>query len=102
LQSIEPVAAEKQNPKQQEDCIMKKVLKWTAIVIGGLLALVLILAGGLYLFAPDPIIIKAEADIAASPEAVFEQFTTYDYWYELWDAADTGPTTLPRDAGAGP
>jgi uncharacterized protein YndB with AHSA1/START domain len=79
---------------------MKRVLKWTAIVIGGLLALVLILAGGLYLFAPDPVIIKAEADIAASPEAVFEQFTAYDYWYELWDVVDLTPPQEPQGEGS--
>jgi uncharacterized protein YndB with AHSA1/START domain len=79
---------------------MKKVLKWTAIVIGGLLALVLILAGGLYLFAPDPVTARSEAEIAASPEAVFAQFADYDYWYELWDVVDVTASQETQGEGS--
>ncbi len=79
---------------------MKRVLKWIGIVLGGLLGLVLILALGLYLFGPDSVTATGEADIAASPETVFEQFTTFDYWYELWDVVDVTAPSEPIRVGS--
>lgn len=75
---------------------MKNFLKWTGIVLGGLLGLILIAALGLYIFGPDPVTIRSEVQIAAAPDVVFDQFTTYDYWYELWDVIDVTPPQGPE------
>lgn len=75
---------------------MKKILKWIGIVFGGLLSLILIVALGLYIFAPDPVTARSEVEIAASPDVVFEQFTSYDYWYELWDVVALTPPGTPE------
>ena len=75
---------------------MKKILKWTGIALGGLLGLILVAALGLYIFAPDPVTARSEVEIAAAPEVIFEQFTDYDYWYELWDVIDVTPPQEPE------
>jgi hypothetical protein len=80
--------------------MIKKILKWTVIGLGGLLGLILIAALGLYVFAPDPVTARSEVEIAASPEAVFEQFADYDYWYELWDVVDVTPPQEPQGKGS--
>jgi uncharacterized protein YndB with AHSA1/START domain len=79
---------------------MKKLLKWAAIGLGGLLGLILVAALSLYVFAPDPVTARSEVEIAASPEAVFEQFTDYDYWYELWDVIELTPPQEPHGEGS--
>jgi len=79
---------------------MKKILKWAGIILGGLLGLILIVALGLYIFAPDPVTARSEVEIAAAPEAVFEQFANYDYWYELWDVIDVTAPQGPQGAGS--
>lgn len=84
----------------QESCIIKKVLKWSGIILSGLLGLILIAALGLYIFAPDPVTVRAEVEIAASPEDVFEQFTDYDYWYELRDVIALTPPQAPQRQGS--
>ena len=79
--------------------MMKKVLKWTGIVLGTLLGLILVVALGLYIFAPDPVTARSEVEIAAEPAVVFEQFTNYDYWYELWDVVELTPPQEPPSEG---
>ncbi len=79
---------------------MKNFLKWTGIVLGGFLALLLIAVLGLYIFGPDPVTARSEVEIAAAPEAVFAQFTDYDYWYELWDVVELTPPPEPEGAGS--
>ena len=78
---------------------MKKILKWIGIILGGLLGLILVAALGLYIFAPDPVTARSEVEIAAAPEVVFEQFTNYDYWYELWDVVELTPPQAPEEKG---
>ena len=79
---------------------MKKLLKWVGIILAGLLGLIIIAALGLYIFAPDPVTARSEVEIAASPEVVFDQFTTYDYWYELWDVVELTPPQEPISEGS--
>ena len=79
---------------------MKTLLKWTGIVLGGLLGLILMAVLGLYIFGPDPVTARSEVEIAASPEAVFEQFIDYDYWYELWDVVELTPPQAPPGKGS--
>lgn len=79
---------------------MKKILKWTGIILGGLLGLLLIAVLGLYIFAPDPVTIRSEVQIAAAPDVVFDQFITYDYWYELWDVVELTPPQKPVSEGS--
>jgi uncharacterized protein YndB with AHSA1/START domain len=54
----------------------------------------------LHVFAPDPVTARSEVEIAASPEAVFEQFTDYGYWYELWDVIDVTAPQEPQGEGS--
>ena len=70
---------------------MKKVLKWSGIVLAGLLGLILLVALGLYIFGSNSVTARSEVEIAASPEVVFAQFTDYGYWYELWDVIEVVP-----------
>lgn len=79
---------------------MKKVLRRVGIVLGGLAGLIIIVALGLYIFGPDPVIARSEVEIAASPEVVFAQFIDYDYWYELWDVVDVTPPQEPQGEGS--
>lgn len=79
---------------------MKKILKWSGILLGGLLGSLLVAALGLYLFAPDPVTARSEVEIAASPETVFRQFTDYDYWYDLWDVVELTPPQAPQGEGS--
>ena len=79
---------------------MKKLLKWVGIILAGLLGLIIIAALGLYIFAPDPVTARSEVEIAASPEVVFDQFITYDYWYELWDVVELTPPQEPISEGS--
>ncbi|NJO00161.1 MAG: hypothetical protein HC875_41640 [Anaerolineales bacterium] len=79
--------------------MMKKGLKWTGIILGGLLGLIIIAVLGLYIFAPNPVTIRSKVEITASPEVVFDQFTTYDYWYELWDVVELTPPQEPINEG---
>jgi hypothetical protein len=70
---------------------MKKVLKWSGIILAGLLGLILLVALGLYIFGSNSVTARSEVEIAASPEVVFAQFTDYGYWYELWDVIEVVP-----------
>ena len=74
---------------------MKKVLKWSGIILAGLLGLILLVALGLYIFGSNSVTARSEAEIAASPEVVFAQFTDYGYWYELWDVIEVVPPETP-------
>lgn len=78
---------------------MTKILKWIGILLGGLVGLILIVALGLYLFAPDPVTARAEVEIAARPDIVFAQFTDYDDWYDLWDVIEVIAPQAPQGAG---
>ncbi|GIK42825.1 MAG: hypothetical protein BroJett011_66580 [Chloroflexota bacterium] len=79
---------------------MKKILKWAGIILGGLMGLILLIALGLYIFGPDPVIARSEVEIAATPEVVFAHFTNYEDWYELWDVVEVTPPPEPQGAGS--